>query len=52
MGSTELRRRSSRPHGSGLDVERLVELHAPAGATTHPFHGPCEEIWVARERVE
>jgi SAM-dependent methyltransferase len=45
---------------SGFDVERLVELRAPADATTHPYYDhvpaewarqwPCEEIWVARKR--
>ena len=45
---------------SGLDVERLVELQAPAEAADHPYYDfvgagwarrwPAEEIWVARKR--
>jgi SAM-dependent methyltransferase len=45
---------------SGFDVERLVELQAPAGAEDHPYYDfvgadwarqwPAEEIWVARKR--
>jgi SAM-dependent methyltransferase len=56
------------PHGeqidllraNGFDIERLVELYAPDGATTHEFYDyvsaewarqwPPEEIWVARRR--
>jgi SAM-dependent methyltransferase len=44
---------------SGFEIERLVELQAPADATTHPFYSdipvewarkwPGEEIWVARK---
>jgi SAM-dependent methyltransferase len=44
---------------SGFEVERLVELQAPADATTHSFYSdipaewarkwPGEEIWVARK---
>jgi SAM-dependent methyltransferase len=46
--------------GSGFDVERLVELQAPAEAVDHPYYDfvgaewarrwPAEEIWVARKR--
>jgi SAM-dependent methyltransferase len=46
---------------SGFEVERLVEIQAPADAETHPYYAyvtaewakqwPCEEIWVARKRV-
>jgi SAM-dependent methyltransferase len=46
--------------GSGFDVERLVELQAPADARDHPYYDfvgaewarrwPAEEIWVARKR--
>jgi SAM-dependent methyltransferase len=46
--------------GSGFDVERLVELQAPAEATDHRYYDfvgaewarrwPAEEIWVARKR--
>jgi SAM-dependent methyltransferase len=45
---------------NGFDVERLVEIQAPADAETHPYYSyvtadwarkwPCEEIWVARKR--
>jgi SAM-dependent methyltransferase len=45
---------------NGFDVERLVELRAPAGAETHEYYDfvsaewarrwPAEEIWVARKR--
>ena len=56
------------PHGewvdvlrrNGLEIERLVEIQAPADAETHPYYAyvtaewarrwPCEEIWVARKR--
>jgi SAM-dependent methyltransferase len=46
--------------GSGLEVERLVELQAPPDAADHPYYDfvtaewarrwPAEEIWVARKR--
>ena len=44
--------------GSGFDVENLVELRAPAGATTrYPYvtsewarKWPSEEVWIARKR--
>jgi SAM-dependent methyltransferase len=46
--------------GAGFDVERMVELQAPAEATDHPYYDfvgadwarrwPAEEIWVARKR--
>jgi len=46
--------------GNGFEVERLVELYAPAGAETHTYYKyvtaewarqwPPEEIWVARKR--
>jgi len=42
---------------AGLDIERLIELQAPAGAPRHPYYGdwdpewcrnwPGEEIWAA-----
>jgi ubiquinone/menaquinone biosynthesis C-methylase UbiE len=45
---------------SGFDIEDLVELQAPEGATTHEYYDfitaewarkwPAEEIWVARKR--
>jgi SAM-dependent methyltransferase len=45
---------------NGLDVERLLELYAPADAKTHAYYNyvtaewarkwPAEEIWVARKR--
>jgi SAM-dependent methyltransferase len=45
---------------SGFEVERLVELQAPADAERHPYYAdwdpewsrrwPSEEIWVARKR--
>jgi SAM-dependent methyltransferase len=45
---------------AGFDVERLVELQAPAEAVDHPYYDfvpaewarrwPAEEIWVARKR--
>jgi hypothetical protein len=54
------------PHGewvrlrrrTGFDVEDLVEVRPPAGATTrYPFvtldwarRWPCEEVWKARKR--
>ena len=44
---------------NGFEIERLVEIQAPAGAETHPYYSyvtaewakqwPCEEIWVARK---
>ncbi|HZO35133.1 MAG TPA: class I SAM-dependent methyltransferase [Gaiellaceae bacterium] len=55
------------PHGkwidllreNGFEIERLVEIQAPADAETHPYYAyvtaewarrwPCEEIWVARK---
>ena len=46
---------------NGFEIERLVELQAPADAETHPYYSyvtaewakqwPCEEIWVARKGV-
>jgi SAM-dependent methyltransferase len=44
---------------SGFEVENLVELQAPDGATTHygyvPYEWarrwPCEEVWIARKRA-
>jgi SAM-dependent methyltransferase len=56
------------PHGerirllrsSGFEVEDLIEIQAPAEATTHAYYGyisadwgrrwPAEEIWIARKR--
>jgi SAM-dependent methyltransferase len=45
---------------SGFEIERLVELRAPAGSKTHVYYDfvsaewaqrwPPEEIWVARKR--
>jgi SAM-dependent methyltransferase len=45
---------------NGLEVERLLELYAPADAKTHAYYNyvtaewagkwPAEEIWVARKR--
>jgi len=45
---------------SGFELERLVELYAPANATQHEYYAiasaewaqrwPAEEIWVARKR--
>jgi SAM-dependent methyltransferase len=45
--------------GSGFEIERLVEIQAPADAVTHEYYAyvtaewaqkwPCEEIWVARK---
>jgi SAM-dependent methyltransferase len=47
--------------GSGFEIERLVEVQAPADAQTHEHYAyvtaewaqkwPCEEIWVARRRA-
>jgi SAM-dependent methyltransferase len=57
------------PHGewidvlraNGFEIERLVELQAPANAQTHEYYAyvtaewarkwPAEEIWVARKRT-
>jgi SAM-dependent methyltransferase len=57
------------PHGewidllraNGFEIERLIELQAPADAVTHPHYAyvtaewarkwPCEEIWAARKRA-
>ncbi len=46
---------------NAFEIERLVEIQAPAGAETHPYYSyvtaewakqwPCEEIWVARTRA-
>jgi len=43
---------------NGFEVERLIEIQAPADAQTHEFYAyvtaewakqwPCEDIWVAR----
>lgn len=47
---------------SGFDVENLIELYAPEGATTHEFYGfvtagwarkwPAEDIWAARKPAQ
>jgi SAM-dependent methyltransferase len=47
-------------HANGFEVERLLELYAPADAETHGYYDfvtagwarkwPAEEIWVARKR--
>ena len=47
--------------GSGFEIERLIELQAPAGARQHEYYSyvtpewasqwPHEEIWVARREV-
>jgi SAM-dependent methyltransferase len=47
--------------GNGFEIERLVEIQAPADAETHHRYSyvtaewarkwPCEEIWVARKRA-
>jgi SAM-dependent methyltransferase len=44
---------------NGLEIERLLELYAPEGATEHEYYGfvsvdwarqwPAEEIWIARK---
>ena len=44
-----------------MEVERLVELQAPADATDHPYYElmpaewakrwPAEDLWVARKRA-
>ena len=46
---------------SGFEVERLVELYAPEGATTHEYYDtptadwaqrwPSEDLWAARKRT-
>jgi ubiquinone/menaquinone biosynthesis C-methylase UbiE len=46
-------------HESGFEVERLVELYAPEGATTHEYYDgatadwarkwPSEDLWAARK---
>ncbi|HSF60304.1 MAG TPA: class I SAM-dependent methyltransferase [Gaiellaceae bacterium] len=46
---------------TGFEVENLIELYAPEGATTHEYYGfvtaewarkwPAEEIWAARKRT-
>jgi SAM-dependent methyltransferase len=46
---------------SDFELERLIELYAPAGAVTHEYYDnvtaewarkwPAEEIWVARKRA-
>jgi ubiquinone/menaquinone biosynthesis C-methylase UbiE len=45
-------------HANGFEVERLIEVQAPADAETHEYYAyvtaewakqwPCEDIWVAR----
>jgi SAM-dependent methyltransferase len=47
--------------GAGFEIERLIELQAPADAQAHPYYDyvtpewaskwPHEEIWVARKRA-
>jgi SAM-dependent methyltransferase len=47
--------------GNGFEIERLVELQAPASAEAHAYYDavpvawarrwPAEEIWVARKRL-
>jgi len=47
-------------HDAGLEIERLIELRTPEGATRHEYYSdwdpewgrswPGEEIWVARKR--
>ena len=57
------------PHGewidllraNGFEIERLIEIQAPADAETHHYYAyvtadwarkwPCEEIWAARKRA-
>jgi SAM-dependent methyltransferase len=57
------------PHGewidllraNGFEIERLIEIQAPADAETHHYYSyvtaewakkwPCEEIWAARKRA-
>ena len=46
-------------HGNGFEIERLVELYAPEGATTHEYYEtatvewarkwPSEDLWAARK---
>jgi SAM-dependent methyltransferase len=46
---------------NGFEIERLVEIQAPADAVTHEYYAyvtaewarkwPCEEIWVARKKA-
>jgi SAM-dependent methyltransferase len=46
---------------NGFEIERLIELQAPADAETHPYYAfvtadwarrwPSEEIWTARKRA-
>jgi SAM-dependent methyltransferase len=46
-------------HANGFELERLLELYAPDGATEHEYYGfvsaewarqwPAEEIWIARK---
>ena len=60
---------STSPHGewidllraNGFEIERLIEIQAPADAETHDYYSyvtaewakkwPCEEIWAARKRA-
>ena len=60
---------STSPHGewidllraNGFEIERLIEIQAPADAETHHYYAyvtaewarkwPCEEIWAARKRA-
>jgi len=47
-------------HGSGFQLERLLELYAPEGAQEHPYYDyvtvewgskwPAEELWAARKQ--
>jgi SAM-dependent methyltransferase len=47
-------------HAAGFELERLVELYAPAGAKTHDYYDtatvewasqwPAEDLWAARKR--
>jgi SAM-dependent methyltransferase len=47
-------------HDNGFEIERLIEVQAPADAETHEYYTyvtaewakqwPCEDIWVARLR--
>jgi ubiquinone/menaquinone biosynthesis C-methylase UbiE len=57
------------PHGewidllraNGFEIERLIEIQAPAAAETHDYYAyvtaewakkwPCEEIWAVRKRA-
>jgi SAM-dependent methyltransferase len=46
-------------HATGFEIERLVEVYAPSGATDHGYYEtvtaewatkwPCEDLWVARK---